>query len=161
MRTLVFFVSVFWIGVTYGYPSVGDKVEWRGTVQNSQNEPLNVVITKEVLSFNDSSSRWTVQYKLSLGDQSLTKTLSVDTLYTPEQSKKILSECISQGGQIENIDTTIGSFKTCKLATTTEEGTIIEKWWGDIPFGVVSKSTRSLNTSQITPSNIESLLGGL
>lgn len=160
MRTVVFFVGIFWIGTSYGYPSVGDKVEWRGTVQNSHDQPRNVVITKEVLAFNDSTSQWTVQYKISLGEDVVTQTQVVDKLHTPEQSKKILSECDSLGGHLENIETAVGPFKTCKLATTTEEGTIVEKWWGDIPFGVVSKSTRNI-TTQAPPAGIDSLLGDL
>ncbi|WP_413574842.1 hypothetical protein ACLVWU_11445 [Bdellovibrio sp. HCB290] len=124
------------------YPSIGDKVTWSGTFKDTQGKTSEIKITKEVISFNSDSKQWKVKKDTKVGDETVTETLETADLFTPDKFKEVLKTCVQQGGVIETLETNPGKYETCKTSTTDARGVIIEKWWGDIPFGIVSKSTR-------------------
>ncbi|MGE5084786.1 MAG: hypothetical protein ACM3MG_00695 [Bacillota bacterium] len=126
----------------FAYPSVGDKVTWSGTLKNPLGESSEVLITKEVIDFNQDTKHWKIKIQTHIGKESSEEIVDVADLFTHERYENILKNCESQGGVIEEVITNPGKYKTCKTRTITEDGILVEKWMGDIPFGVVSKSTQ-------------------
>ncbi|NUN05539.1 MAG: hypothetical protein HUU57_07240 [Bdellovibrio sp.] len=143
MKTYLLLILISFSGNLFAYPNVGDRVEWRGVAQIQNQSPQPLVISKEIIAFDPRQSLWSVQYKVTLGAKTESKVLEERDLYTPAHFKKVLATCADQGGILEDLETTVGSYKTCKLTAKLSDGTLVEKWWGDIPFGVVSKNTRS------------------
>ncbi len=135
------------------YPSVGDKVTWSGEFQRVDGTSYNIQITKEVIAFNKKENTWKVKVDAVMGSEKSSDTFESKDLYSPDQYQNLLSDCTNKGGSIEDLKLSIGTYKTCKLSTTTEDGTLVEKWWGDIPFGVISKTTK--DSGQVAKQNPE------
>ncbi|UYL07736.1 hypothetical protein B9G69_011830 [Bdellovibrio sp. SKB1291214] len=136
--TFVTLASAF----VHAYPSIGDKVTWSGEFKTAEGENSEIHITKEVVGFNSTNKIWKVKIDTKVGQESSSETIETADLFTPEKYHQVLKECESHGGVIETLETSPGKYKTCKMSTT-ENGIVIEKWWGDIPFGIVSKATRA------------------
>lgn len=156
MKTILLFCVLGCSGNLLAYPNVGDRVEWKGTAQMQKESPVPLIITKEIIAFDARKSLWSVQYKVTMGNQTETKVLEEKDIYTPAHFKKVLATCTDQGGVLEDLETTVGSYKTCKLTNKLSDGTFIEKWWGDIPFGIVSKNTRSPVRNDTAPIDMAS-----
>ncbi|WP_413293539.1 hypothetical protein ACLSU7_00380 [Bdellovibrio sp. HCB185ZH] len=124
------------------YPSVGDKVTWSGDFKTAEGVASEVQIIKEVVAYNKDTKVWTVKINTRVGQETSTQTIETADLYTPAKYSAMLTQCKDKGGVLETLETNPGKYKTCKI-TTTENGVVIEKWWGDIPFGIVSKATRA------------------
>lgn len=124
------------------YPDIGDKVTWSGDFKTADGKTSEIRITKEVVGFEKSSKIWKVKIDTKLGEEILTETIESADLFSPAKYKELLASCEKNGGVIETLKTNPGNYKTCKISTTNEDGIVIEKWWGDIPFGVVSKATK-------------------
>lgn len=159
MKSFIFSFMLLFSLESYSYPEVGDKVRWTGSV-NTQGGQTSVNITKEVVSYNKDTKKWIVRYEVIMGEEKITKLLEVDELYSPERYKEILSHCSSQGGTLEKITAPAGTYETCKISTTTADGILIEKWWGNIPFGVVGKNTRDITTKS-NKLDLNSIVAGL
>lgn len=143
------------------YPSVGDKVTWSGQFQRIDGTSYKIQITKEVVAFQEKENIWKVKVDAVMGSESSSDIFESKNLYSPSQYKALLSDCTNQGGLIEDLKLNIGTYKTCKLSTTLEDGTLVEKWWGDIPFGVISKTTK--DSGQLAKQNpaLKTVLVGL
>lgn len=124
------------------YPRIGDKVQWKGSLQLKNGDSSPVHITKEVVNFDEATKKWRVKYVATVGDKVTTEFIETDDLYSPEKHKKMISGCLDQGGKLEDVATSIGKYQTCKITTQTASGMTVDKWWGDLPFGVVSRNTR-------------------
>lgn len=141
------------------YPDVGDRVSWTGEIVSSRGEKQSIHITKEVLSKN-ADSQWKVKISATVGSQKTEQTTLVRDLFTPEQYKSLMTSCQNNGGVVEKLSAPAGTYDTCKLTNILPDGTLVERWWGDIPFGVVSKSTRTAGTSTHNP-DVNSIVAGL
>ncbi|MDG0816686.1 hypothetical protein [Bdellovibrio svalbardensis] len=143
------------------YPSVGDKVTWSGEVQRVDGTSYSIQITKEVIEHDKKDNKWKVKVDAIMGAEKTSDIFESNELYSPSQYKNLLAGCTSKGGTIEDLKLSIGTYKTCKLTTTSEDGTLVEKWWGDIPFGVISKTTK--DSGQVAKQNpaLKSILVGL
>lgn len=143
VRSAIYFTFVTLSSAfVHAYPNIGDKVTWSGEFKTADGGNSEVHITKEVVGFNSDSKIWKVKIETKVGKESLTETIETADLFTPQKYTQVLKDCEAQGGVIETLETNPGKYKTCKLSTT-EDGIVIEKWWGDIPFGIVSKATRA------------------
>ncbi len=128
--------------LVHAYPSIGDKVTWSGDFINTAGVISEIQIIKEVVAYNQDTKIWTVKINTKVGTESSTETIETGDLFTPAKYSELLTHCKKNGGVLETLETNPGKYKTCKT-TTTENGVVIEKWWGDIPFGIVSKATRA------------------
>lgn len=144
----------------WAYPSVGDKVSWTGEL-NRNGETLDVKITKEILSRDDKSNLWKIRVEASIGGENNTHVIEARDMYTPEKFKTIITDCVRKGGKLEKLSAPAGTYNTCKMSTTLADGTLIERWWGDIPFGVVSKNTRDSGNPKISKPDLDSIIAGL
>jgi hypothetical protein len=131
---------VFTSFIVQAYPMVGDKVQWKGSIKLKSGDITPVHIQKEVVKFDHSSKKWTIKYTATVGDKVTTEFLETADLYSPEKHKQMIATCKDQGGVIEKVTAPAGTYDTCKL-TSKADGMVVEKWWGDIPFGVVSRNT--------------------
>lgn len=127
--------------LSFAYPHIGDKVQWEGNIKARAGQVTPVKITKEVVSYNEKSKKWTVKYVAAVGDNVTTEFQETDELYTPSKHKQMLSSCRDNGGSLEELTAPAGKYDTCKITTKTADGTVIEKWYGDIPFGIVGRTT--------------------
>ena len=145
----------------FAYPNIGDKVTWSGEFQKVDGTSYKIQITKEVVAFNDKDKIWKVKVEAQLGDQKTADTFETKDLYSPQQYQNLISHCAEQGGHVEELKLNLGTFKTCRLTNTTPEGVLVEKWWGDMPFGVISKTTRDLRGLALQNPDIRTVLVGL
>jgi hypothetical protein len=144
----------------HAYPTIGDKVTWSGTVNNTTGSS-EITITKEIIAFDKDSKKWKVKTDTKIGENSTSETVEMAELFTPDRFKDIIKNCEEKGGVIEQITTHPGKYKTCKMTTVSNNGVLIEKWWGDIPFGVVSRNTKDQNGVAQSESPIQSLVTDL
>ncbi|UXR63276.1 hypothetical protein EZJ49_09320 [Bdellovibrio bacteriovorus] len=142
------------------YPSIGDKVSWTGEI-NRNGETLGVKITKEILSHDKENHLWKIRIDASIGDENNSHIVETPDMYTPEKFKSIIADCVRKGGKLEKLKAPAGTYNTCKMSTTLTDGTLIERWWGDIPFGVVSKSTRDSGKIPVAKPDLDSIIAGL
>lgn len=145
----------------YAYPSVGDKVTWNGTVNMVDGTKEEIQITKEVLKFDVQSKKWTVKYEAKVGNDRTSNISEVEELYSPKRYAEILEKCESNGGVREDISTNVGTYKTCKQTSIGADGSIVEKWWGNMPFGVVSKKTQDAKSQIAKRPDMNSIMTGL
>ncbi len=160
MKLLIFFSLFLFSCLSEAYPSVGDKVKWTGSVNTLEGGVTPVIITKEVVKFNSASKKWTVKYEAAMGEDRTSKLIEVEELYSPTKFKEILAKCEAEGGLREKVTAPAGTYETCKMTVTTEDGVRVEKWWGDIPFGVVGKNTQDLKT-RANKLDLNSIVAGL
>nr|WP_295902440.1 hypothetical protein [uncultured Bdellovibrio sp.] len=161
LQLFTFFFATLLAGTAFAYPNVGDKVQWTGTVKQPDGSLMEVKIIKEVTSFNKKENKWTVKYEATMGSETSTQLIQVDNLYSPDRYKEMMANCMLQGGTVEKISTPAGNYDTCKMTTVASDGSTVEKWWGNIPFGVVSKSTRTNNTAVLKKPDLNSVIAGL
>lgn len=149
------------LSTAWAYPAIGDKVSWTGSVNDHTGQTTDIKITKEVIAHDNAKNLWTVKVEASFGEKKTSETVFLRDLYTPEEFKRLLAECKKNGGHLEKLTAPAGVYDTCKMSTILEDGTLVERWWGDIPFGVVSKSTRNSNTQIPNPPDLNSVVAGL
>lgn len=134
--------AVFLISsVVHAYPHIGDKVQWDGNIKIKTGDITPVRISKEVVSFDEKSKKWTVKYVATVGEKVTTEFIETDELYSPAKHKQMISSCKENGGSLEQLTAPAGNYETCKITTKTADGSIVERWWGDIPFGIVGRNT--------------------
>lgn len=160
LQFFTFCFALLLSGAVFAYPNIGDKVQWTGVVSQPNGGSTEVKISKEVISFDKKTSKWTVKYEATMGAETTTKLIEEEDLFSPKRYKEIIAQCTSQGGVLEKVKAPAGTYETCKITTTTSEGTLVEKWWGNIPFGVVSKNTRAPNAGGTKP-DLNSVIAGL
>lgn len=126
------------------YPAVGDRVEWQGEIINSEGHKQPVTFQKEVIAFNSKESSWSVKHTTLHGDKTIdSKTLEAKSLYTPEKYQALMKACERKGGTIEEIEATTGKYRSCKIVSHKADGTVVETWWSDLPFGIVERKTHT------------------
>ncbi|WP_374073522.1 hypothetical protein [Bdellovibrio bacteriovorus] len=161
LQIFTFFFATLLAAAAFGYPNVGNKVQWTGEVTHPDGTSVEVKIVKEVIAQDRKTKKWTVKFVATMGSETTTQIIEVDSLYSPERYKEIMANCILQGGKIEKITTPAGMYDTCKMTMVTADGSTVEKWWGDIPFGVVSKNTRDASTGEVKKPDLNSVVAGL
>lgn len=159
-KTFSIFLLFFLLArVGMAYPDVGDKVSWTGEIISAHGAKQAVHITKEVLA-KKNETQWQVKITATVGTNKTEQILTVDELFTPEKYNALMSSCQTNGGVLEKLAAPAGTYDTCKMTTTLSDGTVVERWWGDIPFGVVSKSTRTAGPGDTQP-DLNSIVAGL
>ena len=145
----------------FAYPTVGDKVEWTGTIDKLDGTSTEIKVVKEVLSHDTHTGKWTVKKDVTVGSKTSSETKVEDALYSAEQYQKTIDSCEANSGKIEEITVPAGTFKSCMLKTTGMDGTVDEKWWGDVPFGVVRKNLTEVNKAAANKLDLDSIINGL
>ncbi|MNT63603.1 hypothetical protein D3C72_2014350 [compost metagenome] len=82
-------------------------------------------------------------------------------MYSPEQYQQTIANCESNSGKIEEITVPAGTFKSCMLTTIGSDGTVDEKWWGDVPYGVVRRNLTEGTKGATTKLDLNSIINGL
>jgi hypothetical protein len=160
LKTL-FFALVFLPTTSWAYPTVGDKVEWAGTIETQGGTTTQVKVVKEVLSHDTITGKWTVKKDVTIDSKTTSETKLEDSLYSPEQYQQTIASCEANAGKLEEITVPAGTFKSCMLTTIGTDGTVDEKWWGDVPFGVVRKNLTEVNKGATTKLDLNSIINGL
>lgn len=130
--------------LAFAYPAVGDRVEWQGEIINKDGQKQAVTFQKEVVAFNSKESLWSVKHTTLHGETPIeSKTLEEKALYTPEKYQALMKACERKGGSIEEIEATTGKYRSCKIVSHKADGTVVETWWSDLPFGIVERKTHT------------------
>lgn len=145
----------------FAYPSVGDKVEWTGTIDRLDGTSSEVKVIKEVLAHDTVTGKWTVKKDVTIDSQTTSETKLEDSLYSSEQYQQTIASCVANAGKLEEITVPAGTFKSCMLTTIGTDGSVDEKWWGDVPFGVVRKNMTEVNKGATTKLDLNSIINGL
>lgn len=140
--TAIFILSSFLSFTAQAYPEVGDTVHWKGEVKSLDGTSLPLTIKKEITSYDATKKMWHIRTLTKVGDSETVQTKEVSDIFTPARYKEIMKTCIDKGGRRENITTSTGTYETCKSTLTTTDGFEIVQWWGDLPFGIVTKNTK-------------------
>lgn len=141
LTALIFTMALSYAFFAPAYPHIGDKVQWKGSFKLRSGDVTPMHIVKEVVGFDEASKKWKVKYVATVGNQVTTEFIETSELYSPEKHKAMISKCQTLGGTIEKVTAPAGVYETCKLISKTPDGMTEEKWWGDIPFGVVGRNT--------------------
>ncbi|AHZ84848.1 hypothetical protein AB1A81_10615 [Bdellovibrio bacteriovorus] len=157
---LATFTTVF-ASAALAYPNVGDKVSWTGTLSTVNGETNAVKITKEVIGHDEKKNSWKIKIEAVVGTDTSSETIEISDLYSPEKYKALIADCEKNGGTLEKLSAPAGTYDTCKMSMTMADGTLVERWWGDIPFGVVSKNTRDSGKMPISKPDLNSIIAGL
>lgn len=163
MKIAMCFSALFFLYTShsFAYPNVGDKVKWEGSINLVDGSTTPIQITKEVLKYNSETKKWTVRYQATVGNDTSTEINEVDELFSPAKYKEVISTCTSKGGELQMFTAPAGTYETCKMITTNSEGVVVEKWWGDIPFGVVSKATKDARDVKLKKPDLNSVIADL
>lgn len=138
LMTLTFIASLS----AHAYPEVGDTVQWKGEVKSLDGTSMPLTIKKEITRYDSATKLWHIKTLTKVGAKETVDTKEVADVFTPDRYKEIMKTCVEKGGRIEKITTTTGSYDTCKSTLTTTDGFQIVQWWGDLPFGIVTKNTK-------------------
>lgn len=146
---------------TFAYPDIGDKVKWEGSMNLIDGSTTPIQIEKEVLKYDQATKKWTIKYQATVGKETTTEFTEVEDLFSPEKYKEIISQCSSKGGVLQSFTAPAGTYETCKITTTNSDGVVIEKWWGNIPFGIVSKATKDSRNIKVNKPDLRSVIADL
>lgn len=160
-KSLIAVITSLAASAALAYPNVGDKVSWTGTLHSINGESNDVKITKEVIGHDSRKNTWKVRIEAIVGTEKTSETIETADLYSPEKFKNLIASCEKNGGSLEKLQAPAGTYDTCKMSVTLSDGSQIERWWGDIPFGVVSKSTRDSGKMPISKPDLNSIIAGL
>ncbi len=158
---MAFLTLLFAASFADAYPEVGDRVEWVGSIDNQDGKAIQIKVTKEVLSRDEKSKSWSVKKVIQFGDETTEEINDVKNLYAPEQFKQTLESCEKSGGKLEEVTVPAGTYATCKITTVTDEGRVDDRWWGDVPFGLVRKNTTNRNAAANKKLDLRSVMAGL
>lgn len=126
------------------YPAVGDRVEWQGEIIDKEGLKQAVTFQKEVVAFDAKNSLWSIKHTSLHGDKVIeSNTTEVKALFTPEKYQALMKACERKGGSIEEIEATTGKYRSCKIVSHKADGTVVETWWSDLPFGIVERKTHT------------------
>jgi hypothetical protein len=163
LKSLALLATFIFIPTSYAfaYPAVGDKVEWAGTIDRLDGTSSQVKVVKEVLSHDTVTGKWTIKKDVTINSETTSETKLEDSLYSPEQYQQTIASCEANSGKLEEITVPAGTFKSCMLTTISTDGSVDEKWWGDVPFGVVRKNLTEVNKGATTKLDLNSIINGL
>ncbi|MFS4458503.1 hypothetical protein [Bdellovibrio sp. HCB2-146] len=147
----------------WAYPKVGDKAEWAGTIVSGDGTSVAVKVTKEVMSFNETTKKWTVKEEKTIGDKMETETNEVSRLYSSEDYTKVIAMCESKGGKLESITVPAGTYNTCSYTKSDkgkDDDETVTKWIGDVPFAIVKKVKDDKEDKEVTTLELQSVTLG-
>lgn len=159
--TCISTLSFLFVSVSFAYPNVGDKVRWEGTINLIDGSTTPIKIVKEVLKHDPETKKWTVKYETTLGNDVSSEFSEVDELFSPEKFRELVTNCTANGGTLQSFKAPAGTYETCKITTVNSEGVTVEKWWGNIPFGIVSKATKDFRNGKTKKPDLRSIIADL
>ncbi|MNK86841.1 hypothetical protein D3C87_1067620 [compost metagenome] len=160
-KSLFAAVAFFFTAYAFAYPAVGDKVEWAGSIDRLDGTSTEIKVVKEVLGHDTVTKKWTIKKDVTINSETTSETKLEDSLYSPEQYQQTIANCESNSGKIEEITVPAGTFKSCMLTTIGSDGTVDEKWWGDVPYGVVRRNLTEGTKGATTKLDLNSIINGL
>ncbi len=120
------------------YPTIGDKAEWTGTMVTQDGMSVPVIVIKEVMSYDETTMKWTVHTTKMVGDKVENETKEMFHMYTPEKYQKMIQNCVVHGGTLEDVTVGAGTYSVCSMER--ECGHVKKAMsYGDVPFGIVKK----------------------
>jgi hypothetical protein len=159
VKTFLAGAVLFGASLAMAYPAVGDKVEWTGSVVSSNGTSVPVKITKEVLSYNDTTKKWTVKEDKIVGDKTETETKEKSWMFDSAKYAKLIAECVSKGGTLEDITVAGGTFSTCGYSKTDDDE-VKQRWIGDVPWGIVKSIETDNDDGEVKTLELSSITLG-
>ncbi|WP_413582216.1 hypothetical protein [Bdellovibrio sp. HCB288] len=142
------------------YPTVGDKVMWKGAEEKLDGSKTEMSVTKEVTKFDLTSHKWTVKVDTTKGDETTTEEIMKSCLWSPDAWQHTMTNCAMMGGTMEEVAVTTGTYQACRTTVTADDGRIIKTWMGDVPFGVIKHELTDVTAGTKTTLALESITEG-
>lgn len=150
---------LFGASLSMAYPAVGDKVEWTGSIAYSNGTSVPVKITKEVLSYNDTTKKWTVKEDKTVGSKTETDIDDESWMFDSAKYARVIAECVSRNGVLEDVTVPGGTFSTCGYTKTDDDETKT-KWIGDVPWGIVKSIETDTEDGEVETLELSSIILG-
>lgn len=144
----------------FGYPAVGDKVTWSGSEDKLDGTSTPVSATKEVTTWNTETHKWTVKFDMTKGEESNSKEFVTSCLWSPEDWVMMAEMCAEKGGTMEDLTVGTGTYSSCRMTVTADDGRVIKTWMGDVPFGLIKKEITNVTEGTTTRMELESITNG-
>lgn len=144
----------------FAYPNVGDKVTWKGSEDMLDGTSTPVSATKEVTAWDMTAHKWTVKFDMTKGDQTTSEEIMTSCLWSPDEWQMVQSKCQEKGGTLEDVAVATGTYPTCRMTVTADDGRVIKTWMGDVPFGLVKKEVTNVTTGTKTTMALDSITEG-
>ncbi len=144
----------------FAYPAVGDKVTWTGSEDKMDGTKTPVSATKEVTKWDMTAHKWTVKFDMTKGDQTTTEEIVASCLWNPDEWQMVMTKCAEKGGTMEDVTVKTGTYHTCRMTVTADDGRILKTWMGDVPFGMIKKEITDVTGGTKTTLELDSIVEG-
>jgi hypothetical protein len=143
MRFVVAAAALLVSSFAFAYPSIGDTASYDGSlIANGQTSQF--AVTNSVIGYDSASAIYTVRTDTVTGGQTQSeeKQVAAADMATPQGIAAMMSACTSNGGQLGNVNTPAGSFRSCVL-TQEDSGMTATFAFADVPFGLAAITLKS------------------
>ncbi|QDK46360.1 hypothetical protein DOM22_14885 [Bdellovibrio sp. ZAP7] len=144
----------------FAYPTVGDKVSWKGAEDKLDGTSTPLMATKEVTKWDMGTHKWTVKFDMTKGDQTTTEEYMASCLWNPDEWAMLMANCVEKGGTMEDVTVTTGTYNACRMTVTADDGRVIKTWMGDVPFGLIKKEITNVTEGTKTHMELETITPG-
>ncbi|WP_413558080.1 hypothetical protein [Bdellovibrio sp. HCB209] len=145
----------------FAYPTVGDKVMWTGEEEKLDGTKTPMSASKEVTMWDTESHMWTIKVDKTKGEETTTEEVKTKCLWSPEDWQMLMAKCEEKGGTLEDVGVIAGTFPSCRMTVTADDGRVIKTWMGDVPFGLIKKEITNVGEGSKTTMEIESITNGV
>lgn len=153
MKIMISLVSFLAASISFAYPKLGDTALFDGVFTNTANgAKAGFVQELKLTNFNANLNLFERTSTMLISGQDpivQVDQIATDDLLSQIGVSDILSQCVANGGQIEDITVPAGEFKTCMLFAETEDESQIV-WIGDVPFGFIKAIIQEKSGSNVT-----------
>jgi hypothetical protein len=144
----------------FAYPTVGDKVTWKGAEDKLDGSSTPVSATKEVTKWDMTAHKWTVKFDMTKGDETTSEEYMASCLWNPDEWQMVMTKCAEKGGTMEEVAVATGTYQACRMTVTADDGRIIKTWMGDVPFGLIKKEITDVKAGSKTHMELDSIVEG-
>lgn len=120
--------------VALAFPSIKDKVEYRGIYTPAAGGSINFNQTLEIIDYDAITHQYVVKNVQVANGQKKTSTINVaaDQFPSNQMIQETMGKCTQQRGTLEVVDVPAGRMDTCALPQ--ENGGRV--WLAEVPFGI-------------------------
>jgi hypothetical protein len=144
MRLATFLILSSYAATSFGYPAIGDMVEYAGTYAKANGQKASAYAKIELFDYVAERKQFLQREETAIGgiEQTVTSFVPENDYLTQAQVADLLKNCAEMGGKPGNTTVPAGKFQTCEFAVDNNEsaGKI---WLADVPFGAAQADTVS------------------
>jgi hypothetical protein len=138
MKSLFVSAAALLVSVSaFAMPKIGDQALFN-LEYTEQGAVTAGTIENSITAFDAATNKYTVHSIVTMNKQSQTQDEATDQLMDDASIKYILDNCAAQNGKMESVTVPAGTFDTCALPLSPEEGRSGTVWAAvGVSFGIV------------------------